>query len=614
MFSILGPIDLRVEGKSINLGPAKQRAILAALLIDLDRPVPLDVLVERVWGDRPPVDVRNLIYTYIARLRRKLATAGDDELTPSLKRVAGGYCLQARPEQVDLYLFRKLLHQARQPEHSEAERSALMARANALWRGVPLSGIGGRWAAAMRHSLQQLRHEALVEWADLEVRLGRPRAVIDPLRQAYVENPLSESVVAHLMIALYTDGRSAEALQLFEQIRQHLSAEIGADPGMQLRAAHRDILQGRTIGPHADGPASTGQPAPPDATATATTFRSANLLTIDLPDFVGREQHLGRLRAALTPGDGPLLPSVSVLYGPAGFGKTTIAIRAAYQLRPSFPSGQLFVDLAGTSSTPLAPATVLERFLRALGVSRPEIPDDFDERADMYRALLANSRTLVVLDNAADASQVSPLLPGTGNCGVIVTCRRRPSVPTGVPVIRVGAMSPEESATMLRRLVGARLDREPEAAAELLEFCGGSPLLLRIVGGRLIMRQHWTVSRLLSRLRDDDRLFGELSDGEHDAGARIAETFDAMDHETRSFYLKLANLPDRPMDIPTVATSLRLSEDETELRLELLSDIHLVDTVPGADRYVVPRLNRLYARTMSPRPEVVRLPRGVIGL
>lgn len=622
LFSILGPVDLRVEDKSIDLGPAKQRAILSALLIDRDRPVPVDVLVNRVWGDTPPTDVRNLVYTYIARLRRKLDSVKGDDLAPSLKRVVGGYCLQTPPETVDLYRFRKLLDRSRQLARDDPERSTLLTQANAMWHGVPLSGIGGRWASAMRHSLQQLRHEALVEWADIEVRLGRPRVVIDPLRQAYVESPMSEAVVAHLMHALHADGRGSEALQLFENTRQHLSTEIGADPGPLLREVHNSILQGHSAGRPAVATIISGSalvPGPQDAAPTTTTFGSADLLPIDLPDFIGREHQLATLRDTLTPGPGPLMPSVCVLYGAAGFGKTSIAVRAAYQLRPFYPSGQLYVDLEGNTPDPVSPADVLERFLRAIGVARADIPERFAERAEMFRARLAHSRTLMVLDNAADVPHVAPLLPGTGHCAVIVTCRVRPAVPNGVPVMRVGTMSQTESTAMLRRLVGNRIDREPEAAAELLELCSGSPLLLRIIGGRLMMRQHWSLERLLNRLRDDNRLLAELVDGTHDISARIGQSYHSTDRSTQRFFLELAKLPNREFSVQWVAQQLCMSELDAEEHLEQLFDCHLVDIVPDSDSdrgiYTLPRLHRLYAQSVATKLGPIPGPKlGVVGL
>ncbi|MFE6921005.1 BTAD domain-containing putative transcriptional regulator [Nocardia sp. NPDC057663] len=618
LFSILGPIELHVGETVVDLGPAKQRAILSALLIDRDRPVPIDVLVNRVWGDTPPAEVRNLVYTYVARLRRKLGTANAEATAPTLKRVVGGYCLQTPPESVDLHRFHQLLGRARRLTPDDPERSSLLALANSMWRGVPLAGIGGRWADAMRHSLQQLRHEALVEWADVEVRLGRPRTVIDPLRQAYVESPMSESVATHLMFALHADGRSAEALQLFEQIRRHLATEIGADPGAALRSAHREVLRGRTREPSAVTAVTSlrvdDHPAPVIHTA-ATPFHDAAMLPIDLPDFTGRATQIATIRDALTPGEKPLMPSVAVLYGPAGFGKTTTAIRLAYQLLPHYPSGQLFIDMEGDTPHPVAPSAVLERFLRALGVARAEIPDSLAERAELFRARIAGSRTLVILDNAADESQVAPLLPGTGHCAVIVTCRARPAVPHRVPVVRVGAMTPGESAALLRSLVGQRMDREPAAAASLLELCAGSPLMLRIVGCRLMMRQHWSVSRLLNRLLDDNRLLTELTDGQHNMSARISRTYRCLDHATQRFLRDLAELPGDRLSVQSVAQALQMSEVEVEEHVEELLDVHLVDPIPGLEpegsAFTLPKLHRLFAQSV-PEPTGPKL--GVVGL
>ncbi|MEU4417024.1 BTAD domain-containing putative transcriptional regulator [Nocardia salmonicida] len=618
LFSILGPIELYIGDTAIDLGPAKQRAILSALLIDRGRPVPLDVLVTRVWGDTPPAEVRNLVYTYVARLRRKLSAVDTGPTAPAIKRVVGGYFLQTPPESVDLYRFHQLLARARRLAPDDPERGSLLSLAQSMWRGVPLAGIGGRWADGMRHRLQQLHYEALVEWADIEVRLGRPRTVIDALRQAYVESPTSESVATHLMYALHADGCSAEALQLFEQIRQHLATEIGTDPGSSLREAHREILRGRPSAP--SGLAAV--PALPEAHGSAhetftaaAPFHAAAMLPMDLPDFTGRADEIATIRDTLTPGDKPLMPSVAVLYGPAGYGKTTIAIRTAYQLLPHYPSGQLFVDLEGDTPTPADPFEVLERFLRATGLTRTEIPDSFAGRAELFRARLAGSRTLLILDNAADEAQVAPLLPGTGYCAVIITHRARPAVPHSVPVVLVGSMAADESAAMLRSLVGERMDREPAAAERLLELCAGSPLMLRIVGCRLMMRQHWPVSRLLDRLLDDDRLLIELTDGQHNMRARISRTYGCLDPATQRFFLELADLPDDRLSVLSVAQALNESEFEVEEHIERLLDVHLlgpaVDADPEGSAFTLPKLHRLFAQSVhepaGPKLDVVGL-------
>lgn len=608
LFSVLGPVELRVKDEVIDLGPAKQRMILAALLVNLEQPVPLDVLVDRVWDENPPVDVRNVVYTYVARLRRKLAcAAGDRADPPLLKRMFGGYCLQTAPDTVDLYRVRGLLERARKLDSdADEQRSTLLRKANGLWRGVPLAGVEGRWATAMRHGLQQLRHEALVEWADVEIRLGRPRRVIDQLRQAVFDSPFSESLVAHLMLALHADGRSAEALQVFESTRRQLADDMGTDPAPSLQEVHRDILQGRAS---ANQQVELKQEvaAPVRATtASRPAVQSVNLLPIDLPDFTGRTAEMSLLQEALTPSDTPLSPSVAVLYGPAGIGKTTLAVHASYRLRKYFPDGQLFADLDGTGIAPAEPTVVLERFLRALGTT--DIPASFVERAELYRARLANTRMLVVLDNAVDEPQVAPLLPGTGHCAVIVTCQVRPPVPAGVPVVRLVPMPPDEASAFLRRMIGsARMDADPQATRELLALCEGSPLVLRIIGGKLMTRQHWSVARLLDRLRDDDRLLGELTDGTHDVRMKIGQTFHTLDHATQRLFLGLATSHlDDEFSVRSAARALQLNEHDAEESVERLLDCHLLGIAgqpeTGDLRYVLPKLHRLYAWTVSGEP------------
>jgi DNA-binding SARP family transcriptional activator len=245
-FRVLGPVDLWVADTRVDLGPMKQRTVLAALLVEPGRGVPPETLIGRVWDGSPPATVRNVMYTYVARLRRILAPAAalSGERVELRRRAPGGYRLDVDPDRVDMHRFRRLLGQARAtPEGGDGERAALLESALGLWRGTPLAGLPGSWAERVRDGLRRQRLELLVEWADVEMRLGRPAAVIEELRAALVEHPLSEPLAGRLMRSLYQAGRGAEALECYAVARRRIVERVGAEPGLPLRRIHAAILR-----------------------------------------------------------------------------------------------------------------------------------------------------------------------------------------------------------------------------------------------------------------------------------------------------------------------------------------------------------------------------------
>jgi len=225
-FRVLGPVELHANGGPVEVGTPRQRGVLAALVVDAGRPVPLDTLVDRVWGQAPPDGVRRALYVYIARLRGVIRAAGSSGAeAPRLVRRSGGYLLDVDPELVDLHRFRTLVDQARDTDCADSRRATMLRRGLDLWRGVPLSGVTGDWAGRVRAGWQQQRLEAVASWSQVELRLGNPGAVIDLLVDVTTEHPLVEPLAAALMRALYASGRSAEALDRYAAIRQRLAEE-----------------------------------------------------------------------------------------------------------------------------------------------------------------------------------------------------------------------------------------------------------------------------------------------------------------------------------------------------------------------------------------------------
>lgn len=312
-FRILGPVELWICGERVDLGPARQRGVLAALLVEPERPVSIQTLVDRVWGTDPPKEVRNLVYTYITRLRRILSRASRELSVPiSVNKEATGYILGISPDQVDLSRFRCLLARSRSTAPADPQRRDMLSQALQLWRGQALAGLDGEWAAQFRDSLQQLKLEALANWADAEMHADCAESAIDPLRQALLEDPLAEQLHERLVRALHLNGRSTEALRQFERARTILADELGADPSHGLQQLYQQLLHNNVPGgaDRGAGPAAVAPGTPPRRPATgATPVRAAgpagagqdpDLRPRDVGDFSGWGVSMDRLGEMLT--------------------------------------------------------------------------------------------------------------------------------------------------------------------------------------------------------------------------------------------------------------------------------------------------------------------------
>ncbi|MET8763356.1 BTAD domain-containing putative transcriptional regulator [Lentzea sp. NPDC004782] len=397
-FRLLGSIEAEASGRSIPLGPPRQRGILAVLAADAGRLVLMDTLVDRVWGDAAPAQVRDSLYTYVARLRRALA--GSDGQAVLVRRTRG-YVLDVAPEAVDLHQFRDLVGRARQPHLDVHQRIELLRSALAQWSGTPLAAMPGEWADAVRQVWQGQRIDAAVEWAEAELSVSGPTAVIDTLTGMLIQHPLHEPLVGALMRAMHAAGRTGEALDIYARLRAELAEQLGIDPSAPLQLVHRELLR-------------------PEAGLPAAMRVVPTQLPADVDPFLGRSSELSELRDQLA-GVRAGAPGrvVSMITGAAGTGKTTLAVHFGHQTRDQFPDGQLYVDLG----SPMSTGDALGSMLRAMGVTSRGIPSNLDERAGLYRTLLGRRRMLVVLDGASSVKQVRPLLPGTASCLVLVISR-----------------------------------------------------------------------------------------------------------------------------------------------------------------------------------------------
>jgi DNA-binding SARP family transcriptional activator len=408
-FLLLGPVEVWAGAEQVPVVLPRLALLLAALAVDADRVVPVDVLTDRIWGEDPPPRVRRTLHSYLARLRRVVEQVpGADGRPARVLLRAGGYQLAVDPAEVDTHRAARLVTAAH-GEPDAGRRLALLRSATALWRGEPLGGLAGEWAERTRQGLRQRQVEVTLLWAAAEVDAGAPAAVLPALDELAAAHPLVEAIAVRQLQALFAAGRTAEALACYAAIHRRLADELGATPGPALRAAHQAVLRNeRPAG------AGTGRRLDP--------WPVPRQLPADVPAFAGRAEQLSRLDALLAPDPAATVITVS---GTAGVGKTALAVHWAHRVGDRFPGGQLYVNLRGFDPAVAAvrPGSALAGFLAALGVPADRVPADLDARAALYRSMLAGRRMLVVLDNARDAEQVRPLLPGSASTVTVVTSR-----------------------------------------------------------------------------------------------------------------------------------------------------------------------------------------------
>ncbi|UQU66884.1 tetratricopeptide repeat protein [Couchioplanes caeruleus] len=594
-FGVLGVVEARIDGRSVELGHARQRCVLGVLLVEAGRPVTVDQLIDRVWGDHAPQRAAGALYSYLSRLRRAVAGAGGVEIL----REAGGYLLAVDPQTVDLHRFRGLMTLARAAE-SDRPAADLMAQALELWRGDPFAGLDTPWLDATRRTLLDERFAAELDRNDVLLRLGRHGELLPALSAAVAEHPLDERLAGQAMLTLYRCGRQADADEQYRRIRRCLADELGSDPGAALRRLHEQIL--------AADPALAGPAAEPRRTAAppATAATMPTQLPADVRAFTGRTDELAALDRLLAPPGGEEPPlTVALLSGTAGVGKSALAVRWAHRVRDAFPDGQLYVNLRGyDAEQPVAVADALAGFLTALGVRGSEIPPGTDERAGRYRSELTGRRMLVLLDNASSVEQVRPLLPGTGSCLVLVTSRD--SLPGMVAVhgaerVNLDLLPLPDAVGLLAKLIGARVDREPAPAAELAAACARLPLALRIAAELAADRTDVPLADLVAELADHQvRL--DLLDAGGDPRAEIRAVFswsyqNLPDGAARVFRL-LGLHPGETAHVDAVAALTGTGAGEARRLLGVLTRASLVQAGPGG-RYGMHDLLRAYAAELA---------------
>jgi DNA-binding SARP family transcriptional activator len=599
---VLGPLRAWVGPRELDLGAPLQQAAFAVLAFRVGRAASRSELIDAIWGDDPPPSAENGVHTYVKGLRRVLEPARTPRARGHLLiSTTAGYVLRLGSGRLDADLFDQHVREGRRLRAAGdlAGVVRLADAALALWRAAPLSGIPGPFAEIERTRLSELRLSLVEERAEVLLGLGRHGEVAADLPTIVSQHPFREHLRSLLMLALYRSGRQADALAAYQDARRLLTQELGIEPSHDIRRLHEQILSGD----------QALDPAPITTIGDERPHHGLRLAPAQLPHdvagFTDREAELARLRALLPAGDkaqGGRGMAISAIDGAAGVGKTAVAVHFGHQVAGLFPDGQLYIDLRGFDprEPALPPDEALGQLLRALQIDPRQIPSDLSGQAGMYRSVLAGKRMLVVLDNAATADQVRPLLPGSSTCFVIVTSRKRLRslvARDGARCVTLDALSPAEAVELMMPIIGSdRLAAEPGPAAGLARLCGYLPLALRIAAEHVAARPYLTLAELYSRLAvERDRLdILETDDEAAAVRAALSWSYRSLPPQSARMF-RLLGLH-AGTDISGSAAAVLAGTDMAGARrlLETLADAHLLEEV-GPDRFRFHELVRVYA-------------------
>ncbi len=575
-FWILGPLEVDAEGRSLDLAGVRQRRLLAAMLLNPNRVVPLPLLIEAVWDDDPPATAARIIQNQVAELRKTLTRAGGLIDTDD-----AGYRLRVGPDELDATVFARLAAQG------EARRDpGLLRQALALWRGRALTGLGGRMVGREAARLDEQRLAAWEDCLELEMAAGGYDTTMAELSGLVAQHPLRERLTGLWITALYRCGRRDEALTAYRTLADRLGDELGIDPSPRLRRLHEAILGGHEVSP---------TPGLADAAVVPAQ------LPHDVAGFVGRLDDLAVLDGMLSDREAGRVAVISTIAGTAGVGKTALALHWAHRVRDKFSDGQLYVNLRGFDPAGSAkePAQAIRGFLDALHVPAAQIPADPDGQAALFRHLVAGKRMLLVLDNARDAAQVRPLLPGAPGCLVLVTSRNHladlVAVHGGRPIMLDLLSSDEARQLLARRLGSERVLAEPEAVEEIVTRCAHLPLALAIVVARAASQRD-SLAGLAAELRRTQGDLGPFTgeDPRTDVRAVFSWSYRALTPAAARLFRLLGLHPGPDLTLPAAASLAGVSADHARTLLTELTQAHLL-TEQIAGRYAFHDLLRAYA-------------------
>ena len=593
--AVLGPLAAWRDGLSTGLGPPRQAAVAGLLAVQPGELVRRETVIDVLWGQRPPATAAELVQAHVSRLRRVLDPGGRGGL---LEQGPAGYRLRAGAGELDAAAFAELAGRAGAAAASgdAAAACGLYARALALWRGEPAADAPVLRGHPAVTDMVRRQAEAVLGYADAACGLGWHQRVLPLLEELARQQPLEERVHARLMVALAGAGQQAAAIGAFEAVRRRLDEDLGVRPGPELTAAHQRVLR-QDVPPPRGAAVVTGRPAPDAGPGSAP--RVVYSLPPDTAAFTGRHAELGAITASVTAaaGSGGVV-AICAIGGMPGVGKTTLAVHAAHLLKDRFPDRQLFLNLH--AHTPgqdqVTPLAALAGLLAAVGVDARYLPADLAGRTALWRDRMAGQKALLVLDNAASTAQVTPLLPGSQGCMVLVTSRRHLGDLPGAPApVQLPVLTPQEAREMFTRLAPRAAAGPDQAVAELAELAGYLPLAVSLLARVYARHPSWTLADLAAETRA-----GLLTlTAERDSVAAAFElSYQHLAPAQQQFFRRLGLHPATSTDAYAAAALAGIPLQEAAGQLEALHGEGLL-TETGHRRYGMHDLIRSYAQDLA---------------
>jgi DNA-binding SARP family transcriptional activator/tetratricopeptide (TPR) repeat protein len=604
---VLGPLQVWRNGILVDLGSLQQRVVLAVLALQAGRPVGRQQMINAVWGEAVPRNAVNLVQRHVSGLRRVLEPERPGHAPSGLLAwTETGYQLTLPKRALDLDVFEAELSRApaaraagQLQEAADALRSALR-----LWRGPVCDGLSSPFLDAQADRLAESRISVLEERIELDLAIGVHVDLVAELRDLVAEHPLRERLHGLLMLALYRADRQADALTVFRDARRQLRENLGIEPAAPLQRLHQQIL---AADPELVA-GGAGEAARGGSAMTGTQRPLPAQLPHEIPDFTGRHAELERLDALVTRDRGGIRTGVVItaITGMAGVGKTALAVHWAHRISEQFPGGQLYMNLRGFDPTGSAmkPAEAIRGFLDAFGITPQQLPASLEAQAALYRSLLAGSRVLVLLDNAADEDQVRPLLPGSPGCLVIVTSRNElPGliVTEGAQPVVLDLLSVFEARQLLSRRIGeSRITAEPQAVDRIIALCARLPLALMLVAARAATHPGFRLSALAAELREAGGSLDAFDGGDQATNLRavFSWSYQRLSVIGRSLFRLLGLHFGPDVSWPAVASLAGMPKEQVRRALAELTRAHLVtERIPG--RFAFHDLLRAYATEVA---------------